>query len=293
MEYLIIRFLCATLAGMILSQTGSLIQMSTRNVLASPSTLGLDGLSILWILIFHSIMLALGVDQPILVLFMTGIPIFGLIGFLYSRFLRGNQNIERLILIGLTFNLLVGAVFALWQFLFLAFNLPFPVELWFGHFRFANSEALVILVIIEALILVGWKILKKEFLLFSLGKNIARNLKLNEQSLFLFLFITVSIGTFSVISLFGAFSFLGLIFPYIARKLWFNKFDLSGEFLMGSLLNGCCLMLIDGLSYYFPIYGAEIPVGLMATAVGAVSLIFLLWKADSHLETLAKIRKSS
>ncbi len=289
MDYLIPRLLSALLTGVILSQTGSLIQMSTRNILASPSTLGFDGLSVLWILLFHTVLLLFGYDHPVLMLFLIGIPAFVIIGRIYSGFLSRQKNIEGLILIGLTFNLLVGAVFSLWQFLFLAFNLPFPVELWFGHFRFANVEALFILIGVEFFILLGWFYLKKEFILFSLGKNVARNLKLSHNSLFFFLFVAVSIGTFSVISLFGAFSFLGLIFPIVARKLWFEKLDLKGEFLVGAVLNGVSLMLIDGLCYFFPIYGAEIPVGLIATAVGAVSLILLLWKAN-HWELLAKVK---
>lgn len=291
MEYLIPRFLCAILTGAILSQTGSLIQMSTRNILASPSTLGFDGLSVLWILLFHSVLLFFGLDQPVLILFLIGVPVFVFVGWIYSGFLLRQKNIERLILIGLTFNLLVGAIFSLWQFLFLAFNLPFPIELWFGHFRFSNSEALTVLGIVELLIIGGWLFLKKEFYLFSLGKSVARNFKQNHKGLFFFLFVTVSVGTFSVISLFGAFSFLGLIFPIIARKLWFGRFDLKGEFLIGALFNGLALMTIDALCYYFPIYGAEIPVGLIATAVGAVSLIFLLWKSDRHWEILAKSQK--
>lgn len=289
MEYLIPRFLCAVLTGLILSQTGSLIQMSTRNILASPSTLGFDGLSVLWILLFHSVLLFFGYDQPVLMLFLIGMPVFFLIGWIYSGFLSRQRNIERLILIGLTFNLLVGAIFSLWQFLFLAFNLPFPIELWFGHFRFANQEALIILALVEVLILGGWFLLRKEFYLFSLGKSVAQNLRLNHKAVYFFLFVVVSVGTFSVISLFGAFSFLGLIFPIVARKLWFGKFDLKGEFLIGAFLNGLSLMAIDAICYFFPIYGAEIPVGLIATAVGAVSLILLLWKSN-HWEILAKVK---
>lgn len=289
MEYLIPRLLSAILTGAILSQTGSLIQMSTRNILASPSTLGFDGLSVLWILFFHSILLFFGYDQPVLMLFLIGMPVFIFIGWIYSGFINRQKNIERLILIGLTFNLFVGAIFSLWQFLFLAFNLPFPIELWFGHFRFANMEALSILTVVEIFIVAGWFMLKKDFYLFSFGKSVAQNLGLNHKSLFFFLFMAVAVGTFSVISLFGAFSFLGLIFPIIARKLWFGKFDLKGEFLLGALLNGLSLMLIDAVCYFFPIYGAEIPVGLIATAVGAVSLILLLWHSN-HWEILAKVK---
>lgn len=288
MEYIVLRSLCAIISGMLLSQTGSLIQMSTRNILASPSTLGFDGLSILWILIFHSLLLLFGYDHPVFSLLMMGIPAFSIVGWFYAFYLGRQKNIERLILIGLTFNLLVGAIFSLWQFLFLAFNLPFPVELWFGHFRYADRTGFIILFFVELILLLGWWIFKRDFLTFSLGKSVARNLKLNQGRLYLFLFIAVAIGTFSVIALFGAFSFLGLVFPIMARKLWFKKFDLNGEFLWGGFFNGFIFMAIDFLCYFFPIYGAEVPVGLIATGVGAVSLILLLWKSDGHLEILAK-----
>lgn len=288
MEYLIYRICSAVLAGAILSQTGSFIQLSTRNILASPSTLGFDGLSILWILFFHSLLLLFNHEYPVFILVGTGAIIFAFIGLLYSSFIERHKRIEKLILMGLTFNLLVGAIFSLWQFLFLAFNLPFPVELWFGHFRFAGLESLSLLLIVEVFILAGWFWFGKSFQLFSLGETITVNLNVNQKQLFHFMFIAISIGTFTVVSLFGAFSFLALIFPIVARKLWFKKFDLMGEFLIGSLMNGLILMAIDCLCYFFPVFGAEIPVGLMATGVGAVSLIYLLWKSDNRLEILAK-----
>lgn len=291
MDYLVPRLLCALFSGIIISQTGSLIQMGTRNILASPSTLGFDGLSVFWILVLHSVMLIFGYDQPLATLFFFGVPFFIFVGWFFARFIIRSKNIEKLVLLGLTFNLLVGAIFSLWQFLFLAFNLPFPVELWFGHFRFANLEALGILFVLEACLIIGWCYLKKEFQLFSLGKTVATNWKLNEKVLFSFLFIMVAVGTFSVVSLFGAFSFLGLVFPILARKLWFRSYDLPGEFLWGALVNGLLLMLIDLVCYSFPVFGAEIPVGLIATAVGALSLIFLLWNSDRHLEILAKTKK--
>ena len=275
---------------MILSQTGTFIQMSSRNILASPSTLGFDGLSILWILVIHSLLLLIGYDQPVLSLLAIGIPFFIALGFVFTGIISKSRNIEKLVLIGLTFNLLVGAIFSLWQFLFLAFNLPFPVELWFGHFRYANGEALSVLMIVEILICFGLFILRRELAVFSLGKSVSKNLNIDQKKLYRFLFISVSLGTFCVIAFFGAFSFLALIFPIMARKLWFNKFDLQGEYLLGALMNGCLLMMIDFGCYFFPIFGAEIPVGLIATAIGALSLIFLLWKSDSHLEILAKTR---
>lgn len=291
MDYLILRFGSAFLTGLILSQTGSLIQLSSRNILASPSTLGFDGLAVLWMLIFHSVLIAFGYEQGSATVFLSGLPVFLLVGWLFSVFMAKQNKIERLIFIGLAFNLLVGAIFSLWQFLFLAFNLPFPVELWFGHFRYSDIPSFFILLVLEGAMLSGWFFLKRDFDIFSLGESVSRNLNLKKNLLYLYLFISISVGTFAVVSLFGAFSFLGLIFPILARKLWFRSFDLNGEFIFGAVMNGLFMIFIDSICYFFPIYGAEIPVGLIATGVGALSLILLLWKSNQGFEIVAKTEK--
>lgn len=275
MDYLTLRLLSALLCGMIISQTGSLIQLGTRNILSSPSTLGFDGLAILWVLIFHTVMVFLGQEMSPLI----GAPIFILIGLFFARTLSRRRNYERPILLGITFNLFVGAIFSLWQFLFLAFNLPFPVELWFGHFRFVTSDALWALLLVEVFVVSGLLFLRKDFLLYSLGQGLSENWKLNEKRFFSFSFVAIAVGTFTVVSLYGAFSFLGLIFPLVARKIWFKRGDLKGEILLGSLINGLFLMLIDFVCYSFPVLGAELPVGLIVGAVGAASLIILLWNS--------------
>lgn len=277
MDYLIVRHLSSFLVGVLLSQSGSLIQLGTRNILSSPSTLGFDGLAILWLLIFHSISLYFGFNYQVEWTLLLGIPVFIFVGLLFPKFLKGKSRFEKVILLGLTFNLLVGAVFSLWQFLFMAFNLPFPVELWFGHFRFASSTTFCILLSLELLVLFGLYYFSRSLKLFSIGPAMITNWQLDEGPLFRFIFVVVAVTTLVVVNLFGAFSFLALIFPIIARKLWFKDRDLKGELLMGSLVNGLALMMVDSACYFYPIYGAEVPVGLIVTGIGAVSLIAILW----------------
>lgn len=266
-------------AGVLLSQSGSLIQLGTRNILASPSTLGFDGLSVLWLLIFHSVSLYFNLSYPVEWTFLVSVPLFLGLGIFFPRFLKGQSKFEKIILLGLTFNLLVGAVFSLWQFLFMAFNLPFPVELWFGHFRFSSISSLIVILITEIALLFGLKYHFRDLKLYSIGPIMALNWGINEKRLFRFIFVSVAISTLVVINLYGAFSFLGLIFPILARKMWFKNSDLHGEFYRGALFNGLCLMLVDCLCYFFPVYGAEVPVGLLVTGIGAVSLISILWSS--------------
>ena len=291
MDYLIIRLISSFLVGVLLSQAGSLIQLGTRNILASPSTLGIDGLSILWLLIFHSVSLYFNLNYSVEWTFLIGMPVFVLVGMSFPRFFKGQQKFERIILLGLTFNLFVGAVFSLWQFLFMAFNLPFPVELWFGHFRFASSSSLGILLGTELLILFGMQFFYKDLKMFSIGPIMGLNWGLDEKRLFQFIFVVVAVSTLIVINLFGAFSFLGLVFPILARRMWFKNHDLGGELFLGPIFNGLCLMAVDALCYFNPIFGAEVPVGLIVTGIGAVSLIIILWSGHKNSEIVAKAKK--
>jgi ABC-type Fe3+-siderophore transport system permease subunit len=287
MDFIISRLGASFLSGMIISQTGTLIQLTTRNILASPSTLGFDGISILWVLIFHSVLLWLNLEDPSTILIL-GVPFFILLGILFSSFMRRVKSIPKLIFIGLSFNLLVGAIFSLWQFIFLAFNLPFPVELWFGHFRYANFSSTLILLIFQLLFLIGMRFVKRDLALISLDESMAENLNISRARLHQFIFVSVSLGTFLVVAMFGAFSFLGLIFPIISRRLWFHRFDLKGELIVGSVFNGFAFCLIDLVCYSAPVYGAEIPMGLLSMIIGAVSLIIILWKSSNRFEILAK-----
>lgn len=280
MSYLSLRLLSSFLAGVLLSQTGSLTQFKTRNVLASPSTLGFDAICIFFILIVHSLFLLFDTEFPTQWIFLSGIPVFVFVGLFFSHFLLKFKNIERVILIGLTFNLLVGGLFSLWQFFFLAFNLPFPVELWFGHFRYASLFSVYALLSVEVFILAGLWFLRNDFRVFSLGQTVAKNGNAAVEKMTLFSFCAIAIGTYTVITLFGAFSFLGLILPIISRKIFFQRFDLEGEFVYGACVNGIFLMALDYLCFEMTIQGAEVPVGLIAILVGAVSLITLLWKSS-------------
>lgn len=287
MDYLTLRLCSSFCVGLMISQTGSLLQLGTKNTLASPSTLGFDGLSVLWFLVFHSLIIFFNFQlSPII-----GLPLFILLALVFAKLMKGTNKFERLILVGLSFNLLVGAIFSLWQFLFLAFNLPFPVELWFGHFRFVSSPSLIWLTVVESFIVLGIFLRFKDLQLFSLGRDVSRNWGLNESKFFSFILVAVSVGTFTVVNLFGAFSFLGLIFPILARKMFFKRFDLQGELVHGAVLNGLFLMVLDALCYFFPIYGAEIPTGLIVTAVGALSLILLLWLSQKDSEIVANPKK--
>lgn len=288
-NYLLVRSFCAFLVGIILSQAGSFVQLVTRNILASPSTLGIDGLSIIWILISHSLSLAFTFSWE--GQFLMGGVLFVLMSFFYHKVIQNNHEHQRIIMVGLIFSLLVGAFFSLWNFLFLAFNLPFPTEILFGHFKFSQLRDVIILMVAETFIILGSLKLRREMIVFSFGKQISRMCGLDQKVFFLFILLSSILGTFIAVNLFGSLAFLGLIFPIIARKLWFKRWDLFGEFGVGAFFNGLLLMGIDLLCYFFPVMGAEIPVGLLSSLLGALVLMILMIRPERQL--LAKREKTS
>ena len=154
MEYLDpIRLGVAFLSGYFLTLSGSLCQLTTNNSLASPSTLGMDGLGVLAILLAQFVILlftpGLSVEFTSVILFLLFfLFLYGFIFLQKKNDLWKLLNIKQLILLGLAFNLFIGAIFSIVQFLFLALKMEFPVGIWFGSFKHASLEALGIMLVI-------------------------------------------------------------------------------------------------------------------------------------------------
>ena len=277
----VIRLIASFCAGMLMSIMGSFIQLRSQNILASTSTIGLDSLSILWILIFHSIAILLGIHFSFSSQLLIGIVVFSIFGLYLSKMSGKSFQIQKILLLGLGLNLFVGALYSLWQFLFLAFNFDFPTEIIFGHFRFVQTRDLYPIIIALGLFLIGFKKYWKELNIFSTGLDITQLSGGDYQKMTRYFLVISSVTIFLLIFLFGGFAFLGLVLPIMARSLWFSRFDLKGEFIFGSIFNGLAFMLIDFVCYLFPVMGAEIPVGLLAGVIGSLSLILILRKTNT------------
>ncbi|HLT23060.1 MAG TPA: iron chelate uptake ABC transporter family permease subunit [Bacteriovoracaceae bacterium] len=273
-----VRLAASFCAGTLMSLMGSFIQLRSQNILASTSTVGLDSLSVLWILIFHSLTVILGMTVPFYGQLALGIFIFVIFGIYISKLTEKKFNLQKLLLLGLALNLFVGALYSLWQFLFLAFNFDFPTELLFGHFRFVSLDELFPVVVLLILFFAGLKRYWRELEIFSTGPEITRLAGINHQKMSRFFLVLSSVTIFLLVFLFGGFAFLGLVLPILSRGLWFRRFGLKGEFVLGGAINGVMFMLTDLICYSLPIAGAEIPVGLLSGVVGSLGLILILRK---------------
>jgi len=286
MEFDFLRILFAFLGGYFLCLSGSLSQLTTNNQLASPSTLGMDGIGVFCVLL--ATLLVTVNSLPLSPEFLS-VAIFAVLAILIffkinltkksKKIFDYSGNMKRIILLGLTFNLFVGAVFSMIQFAFMALNLDFPNGLWFGSFKFVSHEWLFgfIPLFLGAIFWVHY--LSHDLQLLNLGRAFALGLnidvnRLEKHALFLSLVLTVSI-----ISFFGVFSFLGLILPHILRSFSYFEKDVKAELVVGPIVAGVALCFIDWLCFNLTYQGAELPVGMVSGILGSFFLIYLVLKS--------------
>lgn len=273
------RLICSFLTGVMICQSGSLTQGVTQNPLASPSTLGFQAIIVLLILIVNSLGLAMGLEYSSIIIGVIGFIIISVLPSrkkvkIYSN--RVEEKINQYLLIGLGVNLLIGAVFAIWHFFFMAINREFPSQIWFGHFRFVDSTTLMILGLSFVLISVFQFRYLKKLQLLSLGVPFFTALGEDLGKLQKRVIQIVYLQTLIIVSLFGVFSFAALIIPLVLKRIHFFATSLYREIFWGGLLGGVFFSLLDLFCYNITFYGAELPVGMLSSTIGAIIMVALL-----------------
>jgi iron complex transport system permease protein len=271
-----LRLLSAFIVGGLLSLMGSLCQWTTENKLASPSTLGFEALAVAFVLFFQGLTW-MGFFLPTPLVFFILIGISFLLSYFLSRFSHF-QFSSKFLLLGLAINLLMGVGFALLQFLAMAYGLEFPNYLWFGQLHTPTSVELGYLVIVVTTIAMILIKNLKSFLSLGLGPNMALTFYAPLPRLWRNAILICFLGTIISVKIFGVFSFMGLIFPPLLRSLPFIQGKPRMEMTWGAFLAGFIFMMLDLLCYFFPLSGAEIPVGLVSSTLGALGLVFITTK---------------
>ena len=268
--------------GALLTLSGSLAQLTTHNDLASPSTLGFDGIIVLMLLISHFILLSLGIANglgPLSFILSVSIVLMAVAlkgVFLKQQISSMQKKMKIFILMGLGLNLLIGAVFSFVQFVFMTLNIRFPTSLWFGSFRYYDQWWLFLFIFGA---LMSFLFLRKNLgrlTLLSIGHDFARGYERNlsgvqTQSLLLSYFLTALVVCF-----FGVFSFFSLITPHLFRQIF--KASLRKELLYGPLLGGVTMLSVDQLCYWVVFYGVEFPAGMVSSILGPLFLLTMLSK---------------
>jgi iron complex transport system permease protein len=272
------RFLVALIVGAQLSLGGSLVQLTTRNDLASPSTLGMDGLAIGVLLVCF----VLGVTAPealTAVVLTTALILWPWIA--HSKMVTQRRHDFRLLLLlGLAINLLVGAMFSMMHFMAMAFNKEFPSQLWFGRISVLSTWQWVGALAVLGLSLSLLTLRRRSWKAMLLGVGWCHGLKIPVERITREAMALAFVGNFWVITQFGAFSLLGLLFPLLLRQLARYCGEPFREMTEGALVSAVIFALIDHACYNVTFQGAEIPVALPLSLLGSICLVTLLWRRE-------------
>jgi ABC-type Fe3+-siderophore transport system permease subunit len=112
--------------------------------------------------------------------------------------------------------------------------------------------------------------------LISIGHDFAQGVGVDVKKIQTYSLLVSLLLTGLVISFFGVFSFLGLIFPHLLRLIGVFRKDMRNELLYGGVITGVIFSVTDMLCYNFDIYGTELPVGMVSSVFGSLILLVLL-----------------
>lgn len=266
------RIVMGILAGAGLGISGTVFQGILRNPLASPTTIGISaaagfGASL-------SIFLNMGatggkyllIGNAFLFSMIPALTIFGL-----SKV--RNATPEMMILAGIGLLYIFGAITSLLQF-FASEDALKSMVLWLmgdlgkAKWRDILAASVVLVVCIPLLLWKSW-----DLNTMSIGDESAKSLGIHPDRNRVFLMVTASLTTATIICFTGMIGFIGLVSPHICRIL------IGGDnrFLMpASAMFGAGFLLFSDVAARYLLAPIIIPVGVMTACAGGPLFLYLI-----------------
>ncbi|MEM9172526.1 MAG: iron ABC transporter permease [Pseudomonadota bacterium] len=268
------RVVLAAIAGAGLACAGATLQALFRNPLADPSLIGVSGGAAVGAIF----MIVLGAGffsdalMPYLIPLAAVAGAIGITAMLYG-FARwfGNFEVSTMLLVGIALNSISTVAIGAFQFLSDDTQLR-TLVFWlmgsYGRATWVTVLPAVGVIVSAVLVLVS---LGRKLDILQLGETEARHLSVDVDKLKRYTVIAAAAAVGAAVAVSGIIAFVGLIVPHIVRLIvgTSNRWVLPGAVLLGASLS----VLADLVSRII-IVPAELPVGLVTSALGAP---FFLW----------------
>ena len=270
------RMLLAILVGSGLAVVGALLQTTTRNDLADPYLFGLSsGSAAGAVAVITLTGEVLGVWTLPLAAFAGGMASVVVVMVLLRRF--RSHTPERLILAGLSVSFLFTALTYYLTFLGdqrAAQSVLFWTMGGLGSARWDNL--FVPLLGLMALVLFSWRKLGALDAMLS-GENTAHSLGIDPERLRIQVFVVCAFATACFVAVSGVIGFVGLMVPHLARAL---TGALHRSMLSVAMLIGALLLLLSDVVCRTVLAPQELPVGIVTASVGALFVMYTLFKQE-------------
>lgn len=265
------RVLLAALAGSGLAVAGAAFQSLFSNPLATPDTLGVAtgasfGAALGILLGFDSV----GIQMCA---FLLGIACVGLVYFISK--VKGQRSMIMIILSGMVISSLFQAMVSLIKYVADEQDTLPQITFWLmGSLSGVSFDELMLgspFVIIGIIIIfcLRWKIN-----MLSLHEDESRSLGVNVNIIRLFVIISATLITASVVSICGNIGWVGLLIPHISRMIFGNNNKSVIPACIG--LGAIFMVIIDTIAR--SAITSEIPISILTAFIGAPFFIILLRK---------------
>ncbi len=262
------RTLACIGAGLGLSTSGLILQNVMNNSLASPNTIGVNsgaGFAVMFSMVFFPAAIASRSFFAFTGALISSLLIFGL------AYLTDSSRIT-IILAGITVSAFLSAGISLIKILDSDLLININTFLIGSLSAMTYAQIFIPLVMIVTAFLIT-ALLSNGLNILSLGDDIASGLGMNVHRIRLIFLILSSLLAGAVISYAGLISFVGLIVPHIARRI----FDSDNRLLLpASGLLGAVYVLFCDLLGRTLIAPYELPVGIIMSFIGGPFFLYLL-----------------
>ncbi len=271
------RWLAAGLVGATLAAGGAALQALLRNPLAEPALLGVSAgaalAAVMTLALAGLVGLSVSVVVPALPLiaFAGGVGTVLIVLSLSSR--DGQVQIATVLLIGMSVNLLAGAIVGLLTYLAPAQELRGMVFWAMGSFAGISwREALPALLVMGFSLLLLWPA-RVQLNVLSFGEEEALRMGVDTVRVKRTLVLAVALGVGAGVAIAGMIAFVGLLVPHFMRRLVGPDYRVL---LPTCMLGGALLLGTADLLARHVVYPAELPVGLLTTLLGGPCFIWLV-----------------
>lgn len=271
------RALTATLVGAGLAVSGCLVQVLTRNSLASPSLLGINSGALFFVVLGVSLFTLSDIHQLIGMAFL-GAVVSATLVYILGAHGSSNGSPLKMILAGTA----ISALFlSCTQALLIVNNENMESVLFWLAGSVSNSELTLLssiwpFFLVAALLTV---FLTPHINILMLEEDVAKGLGQNVTVIKIFVAICAVVFAAGAVAIAGLIGFIGLIIPHISRRF----FGVDQRWLLpaNALLGGSLLLLADTLSRFI-MSPQELPVGVMTALLGTPFFVYLARKGNTN-----------
>lgn len=269
------RLVSILVAGVGMSVCGLIMQQISQNKFVSPTTGSTIDSAQLGMVVSIILFPSAGLMGKSIISF-----VFALIGtFIFMIFLR-NIKVKNAVfvpLVGIMFGNVIGSMTT---FLGYKFDLLQSVSSWTqGNFSMVLKGNYELLYLSIPLMVVTIFYANK-FTVAGMGKDFAKNLGLNYESIVNIGLIIVSLVTVTVVVTVGSIPFIGLIVPNLVS--YFKGDNMKGNIFYTGIIGALFVLICDIIGRVI-IYPYELPIGVMVGVIGSVIFLFIILRRNSRV----------